>query len=692
MAKQSKKKEIERRKLSCDNWIAKSIQAFGEVFNYTEAKKEYETEAKPKVCIKCDKHDFEILISPKNHLRRKFGGCEECERDAVAKQTSEYDVYWKEKPCNGIVYLLSSKTEKKEYVGLTRRPLQTRINSHKKQAETKPGTEGSLQEAINAFGMGDFTVKILGHAETLGDLSEKEKHYIEYYDTLKPKGYNHNKGGSVARGIEAFNFEGQVYWGLADLADDYEFYEETVRKRVEAGWTLRQSVELDPRPIVTLAGDEWVVGDKVFISTQALCDHFGLIVATFKARLKRDWTFEQAIGLDEPPNQIDYKGKIYKSIPEICDAYNQNYGRVTSRLAKGQTLEQALNPNENPDRFGKINITIDGENFESKTAAAKFYNMTSGKLELRLVYLNEEQTIANFLELKKEKYLPRERDLTVEGITYTTFKALEKAYRINKDTIRHRLNAGKTIEAAVGLTNEKNQFPLKFKGRIFKSGTEIAGHYKIKRETFFYRLNKAGWSLEEAVGLKPRSALGNKVIVEGKTFNSHVAAAQHYQINLMTFQSRIERGWSHEEALGIRARTTIGGGRKLYVVICPDRTEVITPNLTAFANEKGWASDSNLTTTLTSDKHHTYHGHSLRLATDEELENFIKENPDALAPRSGHVRNKPIKYQGETFKSRTAFCKKFEIPLTSLTRGLLRYGTVEEFMKERARKSMKRGL
>jgi hypothetical protein len=86
VAHQLNKKELEQRKLSCDSWIEKSIQSFGEVFNYTKAKKEYETEGKPRVHIKCDKHDFEFLVSPKNHLRRKFGGCEECESDAVVAQ------------------------------------------------------------------------------------------------------------------------------------------------------------------------------------------------------------------------------------------------------------------------------------------------------------------------------------------------------------------------------------------------------------------------------------------------------------------------------------------------------------------------------------------------------------------------------------------------------------------------------
>ncbi|MDC0130813.1 hypothetical protein OAI05_02925 [Planktomarina temperata] len=117
MVKRSRQKELELRELNCNKWIEKSIHSFGEVFNYTKAKKEYKTEAKPMVHIKCDKHNFEFLVSPKNHLRRKFGGCGKCERDAVFAQGTGYDVYWEDKPCNGVIYLLSSKTEKKNMLG-----------------------------------------------------------------------------------------------------------------------------------------------------------------------------------------------------------------------------------------------------------------------------------------------------------------------------------------------------------------------------------------------------------------------------------------------------------------------------------------------------------------------------------------------------------------------------------------------
>ena len=120
--------------------------------------------------------------------------------------------------------------------------------------------------------------------------------------------------------------------------------------------------------------------------------------------------------------------------------------------------------------------------------------MTSGKLERRLVYLNDQKTEANFKELEKVNYQKKERDLTVEGITYITYRELERAYGINQDTIRHRLDAGKTIEEAVGLINT-NDFPLEFRGLIFKSYTEIARYYNVDPSTFMYRFNKAGWTL-----------------------------------------------------------------------------------------------------------------------------------------------------------------------------------------------------
>ena len=46
---------------------------------------------------------------------------------------------WRSKKCKGIIYLCTSKTEGKSYIGLTRRPFKTRVDGHKKDAAAADG-------------------------------------------------------------------------------------------------------------------------------------------------------------------------------------------------------------------------------------------------------------------------------------------------------------------------------------------------------------------------------------------------------------------------------------------------------------------------------------------------------------------------------------------------------------------------
>jgi len=206
---------------------------------------------------------------------------------------------WREQKCKGVIYLGTSKTEGKSYIGLTRRPFKTRVSGHEKDAAAGKGKDGSLQEAIRKYGFDDIEFSILDHAGNLGELADKECSYIEKYKTLKPDGYNHNRGGSVATGRTVFEFLGEIYLSYADLADHYDIYEETLRKRIHANWTVRQATELDHPPIIKREGDQWQVGELKFASTFDLCKKFEIHERTFKARLENGWPLFQACGLVE---------------------------------------------------------------------------------------------------------------------------------------------------------------------------------------------------------------------------------------------------------------------------------------------------------------------------------------------------------------------------------------------------------
>lgn len=571
-------------------------------------------------------------------------------------------IRWREKKCNGLIYLLTSKTENKNYIGLTRRKFTQRINGHKKEFTRNRGTQGSLQEAIRKYGFGDFTYKIIYRAKTLGELSDKEREFIEIYGSLKPNGYNHNRGGSVALGGKPFEFMDEVFMSLADLADHYNIYEETLRKRIHAGWTMEQATELTPAPEVKRGGKHWQFDGYEFSSTNELCEYFQIDPLTFKVRLTTGLSVQQACGLvDRDQNTIVFENKEYSSIKELSEAYNLKYGRVSSRLAAGHSLEYAMASDEDPHRFGKKPIEINGKMYVSKAEAARQLGYTRGKLEKRLEYLDDSKSTAKLTELKKIKYHKKDRDLFVEGRNFSSIMDLSRHYKIPESTIRFSLNRGESIEKAVGLISEKNLFPLEFDGRIFVSQTEIAAHYGVDRATFSYRMKSPDWTLRQALGLDAKSAKGTEVRVDGRDFPSNSAVARYFSIGIQTFKRRLRDGWSMEEACNLKPRTKPHATKKVYVVTHPNGKEETIANLSAFCRENKLKNIGNLHITLKSKVNHSYKGFRLREANAEEITDFLIKNPTALAARSNFKSRHPVIYKGKNYRSKKHFCEEMKI-------------------------------
>ena len=318
---------------------------------------------------------------------------------------SEHDVDWRNKKCDGIIYKIYCAEDNKSYVGITRRTLNERMRQHKKQLSKSTPTENSLQEALVKYGLERMQIEVLDTAQTLGELADKEIKYIAKFDTLRPSGYNANRGGSVARGVEQFEFDGETYWGLADLADAYGIYEETLRKRVSAGWTLSQAVELDEPPEIIREGKNWEVDGTIYPSTNALCSNFNILNRTFLARLERGWTLKQSLGLEKPPGEaVTYGNEDYASLRELARELDLNYGRLTSRLASGLSLAEAIENPENPSRYGRVRITIDENVFESWSKAGEFYELSTEALKRRLEVIDDDKATFKYVGLPQKQY------------------------------------------------------------------------------------------------------------------------------------------------------------------------------------------------------------------------------------------------------------------------------------------------
>lgn len=61
-------------------WKKASIEKYGERFDYSRSRKDFQTTKRPKISIFCTEHQREFLVFPEKHLLNKSGGCVDCRK------------------------------------------------------------------------------------------------------------------------------------------------------------------------------------------------------------------------------------------------------------------------------------------------------------------------------------------------------------------------------------------------------------------------------------------------------------------------------------------------------------------------------------------------------------------------------------------------------------------------------------
>lgn len=92
------------------------------------------------------------------------------------------------------VYKITNKITNKIYIGITNQGSGTRYRHHWYEARTNESSP--IYRSMAKYGEENFTLEIIGFAETYDELKEKEKYYIKEYDSTNRKiGYNLTEGG-----------------------------------------------------------------------------------------------------------------------------------------------------------------------------------------------------------------------------------------------------------------------------------------------------------------------------------------------------------------------------------------------------------------------------------------------------------------------------------------------------------------
>ena len=90
------------------------------------------------------------------------------------------------------IYKITNKLNNKCYIGQSNNPIK-RWNTHKNRAINKEDIgKSAIHDALREVGIENFDFTILGWFK---DYNEKERYYIEFYNSLVPNGYNIMPGG-----------------------------------------------------------------------------------------------------------------------------------------------------------------------------------------------------------------------------------------------------------------------------------------------------------------------------------------------------------------------------------------------------------------------------------------------------------------------------------------------------------------
>ena len=91
------------------------------------------------------------------------------------------------------------------YVGQTSQKIANRFKDHLKWAKKKINKH--LYDAMNCHGYENFIIELVEDEISKEDIDNKEIHYISFYKTLSPLGYNMTKGGGGGYTLGAWSEE-----------------------------------------------------------------------------------------------------------------------------------------------------------------------------------------------------------------------------------------------------------------------------------------------------------------------------------------------------------------------------------------------------------------------------------------------------------------------------------------------------
>lgn len=321
-------------------------------------------------------------------------------------------------------------------------------------------------------------------------------------------------------------YGGNTYRSIAALAASIGVEAGTFQARLDAGRSVKETVEFTPLPRTNAAKPITFRGER-FPSGKALAERYGQVRSIVRGRIARGWSKEQALGIAPPPPRFrNYEGHAREHLWKQVQVIDGK--RLPASSAGDYRLYLITNTVTSKEYVG-ITTNDLGMRLRGHFALAKkgrrshLYNAMRhyGKAAFKIELLRSDAK--DFAELQEQ----------------------EVAEIAQRNTIRHGYNTG--LGGSLGTSRE-----IKVADKVFPSRSAAAAHFGITVSRFVSRL-KMGWSPEQAAELEVRPGYQRRPVeIDGVTYRTLTAAAEARGLEYKTVAARVTaRGWSVRQALGL---------------------------------------------------------------------------------------------------------------------------------------------
>lgn len=390
--------------------------------------------------------------------------------------------------------------------------------------------------------------------------------------------------------------EDKTFESLLDAAAHYKVHPTTLARRLRYGWTNEQAVGLEAKPKRIGSAKEVVYKGITYPNLKHLAEAFGKNAEMLRRKLRDGQTLDEALAerlekrISANAKAIEFNGKSYPTIQALVDVYQVKATVFNRRIKRGWTKEQALGVEDAPSRFRNfeghardtkwknerstatgVEPVPDAEGYKlylirNKKSPKQYVGITIGSLEARLKQHFSSARRGRKGALQNAINFYGEENFTIELISNNArgFDELQD-FEINEIAKRDCIKNGYNTAYGGSLGTSKQ---ITIGGKTFPSFAQAAEHYGIDVAVFSLRITRLKWTPEEAVGLVERDWGGKSksIKVDDIEFASIRQAAIHFDKKVGLVYARIERGWTPKQALDLDSspQTAKFTGKEIY--------------------------------------------------------------------------------------------------------------------------------